>query len=332
MLNTFKKKNPQSIMNRVNRKLIFTVLLSCLVFSVGFTANAEVEPPKKQMDRGISAQDVLCNEGLKLIIRNNGFAACVKPTTAEKMKKAGMLFVPIEFTTTEKEIKTVPASNMAIVNFYVTDDDLNIAHKGIEVIPTEGLLEFTINGIPIEGPEKMIETGPDTGEFYVKLELPTKINGVPLSQNDIVLIKYLDESDGSGEQRVLAKSVPLTKTFSKIQTAGGGSRIGHEFTVRLYEPDSNRDSKEVDKIPLREVEYRGSGGIRTTLDNPRFDANRGHLYETGPNTDVFEVKITIPRTIDGKPIHIGDWYEMRYIDRSTPSNTDEKIILEGRIG
>ena len=136
----------------------------------------------------------------------------------------------------------------------------------------------------------------------------------------------------SGEQRVLAKSVPLTKTFSKIQTAGGGSRIGHEFTVRLYEPDSNRDSKEVDKIPLREVEYRGSGGIRTTLDNPKFDANRGHLYETGPNTNVFEVKITIPRTIDGKPIHIGDWYEMRYIDRSTPSNTDEKIILEGRIG
>ena len=110
------------------------------------------------------------------------------------------------------------------------------------------MLEFTINGIPIEGPEKMIETGPDTGEFYVKLELPTTINGVPLSQNDIVLIKYLDESDDSGEQRVLRKSVPLTKTFSKIQTDGGGFRIGHEFTVRLYEPDSNRDSKEVDKI------------------------------------------------------------------------------------
>ena len=49
---------------------------------------------------------------------------------------------------------TVPASSMSIVNFYVTDHDLNVSHRGIEVISTKGLFEFTINGIPIEGPEK----------------------------------------------------------------------------------------------------------------------------------------------------------------------------------
>ena len=44
------------------------------------------------------------------------------------------------------------------------------------------------------------------------------------------------------------------------------------------------------------------------------------------------VLIKIPRQLDGKTIHIGDEYEIRYIDKSTPSNTNEKIILKGRIG
>jgi len=253
-----------------------------------------------------------------------------------------MLFTPIKFTdlekkfrtvsASEKEIDSVPASDMSIVNFYITDNDLNLAHSGVEVVSTKGLFEFTINGIPIKGPKNMIETGPDTGQFYVKLELPETINGKPLSQEDIVLIKYLDDSDYSGEKRILVKSIQLTKTFAKVQTSGGGSRIGHEFTVRVYEPDANRDSKNEDKIALSELEFRADGGIRTTLANPKFDANSGYLVETGPNTNTFEVQIKIPRQVDGKTIHIGDEYEIRYIDKSTPSNTSEKVILKGKIG
>ena len=77
---------------------------------------------------------------------------------------------------------------------------------------------------------------------------------------------------------------------------------------------------------------REKGGIKTTLANPRFDANSSFLIETGPNTNTFEVKIKIPRELDGKTVHIGDWYEIKYIDRTTPSETEEKIILKGRIG
>ncbi|EIJ66686.1 hypothetical protein BD31_I1096 [Candidatus Nitrosopumilus salaria BD31] len=318
------------------------VIFSTIILTVGFPANGDVDSPRKQMQRGISAEDVTCKDGLVLIIRTNGFAACVRQETADKMQKAGIVFVPIKFADLEKEIKsvtasetemqTVPASSMAIVNFYITDQDLNVAHNGVEVVPTQGLFEFTINGIAINGPKNMIETGPDTGQFYIKLELPDTINGRPLSQDDIVLIKYLDDSDYSGEKRVLVKSIPLTKTFANLQSLGGGSRIGHEFTVRIYEPDANRDSKNEDKISLSKLEFRGEGGIRTTLANPKFDANRSYLVETGPNTSTFEVIIKIPREIDGKTINIGDTYEIRYIDTSTPSGTSEKIILKGRIG
>jgi len=312
-----------------------------LVLSFVLPINAEIDSPRQQLGNGIEPENIQCREGLELVIRTNGAPACVKSETAEKMQKIGILFSKIEFTdlnnkkfiqASQKEISTVPASSMSIVNFYITDHDLNIAHSGVEVIPTEGLFEFTINGETIKGPQNMIETGPNTGQFYIKLELPDTINGRPLSQDDVVLIKYLDESDYSGEQRVLVKSVPLTKTFAKMQTVGGGSRIGHDFTVRIYEPDANRDSKDVDRIPLSELEYRGDGGIRTTLSNPKFDANSAYLLETGPNSDTFEVQIKIPRQLDGKTIHIGDEYEIRYIDKSTPSNTHEKVILKGRIG
>ena len=324
-----------------SNKILFSVTI-ILIFSITIPANADIESPKKQLKKGIPIEEIQCNVERELVIRNNGMPACVKSETAEKMKEMGILLNPIKFmdlnkeikpvTATKKEIESVPASNMSIVNFYVTDHDLNLAHRAVEVVATKGLFEFTINGITIEGPENMIETGPDTGQFYIKLELPKTIDGRALSQEDIILIRYLDDSDYSGEKRVLIKSIPLTKTFAKIKSSDAGSRIGHEFILRIYEPDANRDSKNEDKIPLSKLEFRGEGGIRTTLANPRFDANSGYLIESGPNTSTFEVVIKIPRELDGKTIHIGDEYEIRYIDKSTPSNTDEKIILKGRIG
>jgi hypothetical protein len=279
------------------------IVLICSVISLALIQPSfgDLESPRKQIKFGVSPEKVTCDEGLVLMLRPSGMPACVKPTTAEKLEEKGWKQIIHKFVKAEKEIETVPASNMSIINFYITDNDLNLAHNAVEVVSAEGLFEFTING-------------------------------VPLNQDDVVLIRYLDESDSAGEQRVLVKSVTLTKTFAKVETYGGGSRIGHEFTLRIYEPDANRDSKDEDKIPLSSFEYRGDGGIRTTLANPRFDANSSSLIETGPNTGTFEVKIKIPRELDGKVVHIGDKYEIRYIDRTTPSGTNEKIIFKGRIG
>ena len=319
----------------INKKIVLG-LGFFLIFSFILPINADIESPRKQMKMGISAEDILCRNGLELVIRTNGIPACVKSETSDKMQKRGIAFIA-EFTKSEvtksgKKVVTVPASSMSIVNFYITDHDLNLARSAVEVVDTKGLFEFTINGIIIQGPKNMIETGPNTGQFYLKLKLPETINGKQLSQDDIVLIKYLDKSNLSGEQRVQAKSIPLTKTFAEIETSGGGSRIGHEFILRLYEPDANRDSRDEDKISINKLEFRSEGGIKTTLANPKFDANSNYLIETGPNTNIFEVQIKIPRQIDGKTIHIGHEYEIRYIDKSTPSGTDEKVVFMGKIG
>jgi hypothetical protein len=354
-------------LNLSNKMLVMAIVIVVLL-SVGLSNGSsfgEIDSPKKQIKKGIIQEDVICKPGNVLVIRTSDKPACLKPTAVLKLKERGQIkSVVHEFTQSKtladsnkdtkfqnnqyaesvsikgntgksyipSQINAIPALAGAIINFYITDDDLNTSRDGIDVIPTNGLLEFTINKIPIEGPKSMIETGPNTGQFYVKLQLPDKIKDKPLNQGDIVEMRYLDHSDSGGEQRINIKSITLGKTYAHVQTSNADKTlIGHDFVVRVYEPDANLDSKDVDRIPLNKMEYRGEGGIRTTLANPAFDANGSFLRETGENTGIFEIIVKIPRTIDGNTVQIGDWYEISYVDTSTPSDTNEKIKLRGKI-
>lgn len=340
-------------------------------FSISGVSFAEkIESPKKQMQSGTPLTEITCKLGHTLVILQSDKPACLTLSTLLKLEERNYVKTVVkEFysntvgiedassstlnnNNTEKipsqnagatisgnsgsntsQITNIPASQGSIVNFYIIDDDLNTNRGGIDIIETQGLLQFLINDIPIEGPKTMVETSPNSGKFFVRLQLPNSVNGEPLRQDDIVEVRYTDNSDSSGNQRISVKSIPLSQTFAQVQTSGAGkTRIGHEFTVRIYEPDANLDSKDTDRIPLSKIEYRGEGGIRTNLANPVFDANGSSLRETGDNTGVFEAIIKIPRIIDGNPVHIGDWYELRYIDNSTPSNSSEEIKLRGRIG
>ncbi len=65
--------------------------------------NHEIMSPRKQMESGIDAEDVVCKPGLVLMIRStNGAAACVKSTTSMKLSDSGWGNV-IETTMGEKQ-------------------------------------------------------------------------------------------------------------------------------------------------------------------------------------------------------------------------------------
>jgi len=311
------------------------------MLSIGHAAAyAEIPSPKKQLEHGVEPENIVCRHGMILMLRESGMPACVRPSTAERLEPNGWTVVraadalsdSVKTGQAAEEIQRIPASSTGTVSFYVVDQDLNLARNAAETVSTEGLLEITVNGVPIDVPDRMTETGFDTGRFLVRAGLPETVNGEPLRQGDVVLIRYLDGAGRSGDPVILTRSFALSSSYAGIEAVGGSSRIGHEFTVRVYEPDANTDSRDEDRIPLGSLEYRGEGGIRTTLANPGFDANSGSMIETGPNTGTFEVKIRIPRELDGRTVHIGDWYEIRYADRSTLSGTQEEIIFEGRIG
>lgn len=218
-----------------------------------------------------------------------------------------------------------------ILNFYISDDDLNTSHQGIDEILTSGLLEFTVNGISIQGPSKMIETRQDSGVFLVRLNIPNMTSGRPLQQGDTLVIKYNDESDVSGNPRTITKSVAVTKHEIGFSTSAKNIRIGQQFQVKIYDPDFNLDSKNIDNIPLSLIEFR-TNGIRATLDNKAFDAKTASLRENGDNTNLFVVSVKMPKEIDGKRLKIGASAQLKLADITAPSRTTEILKTNIKIG
>jgi len=64
-----------------------------LILSIGVVpamSFAEIiDSPRKQMADGIASENVVCKSDFTLMIRSSGDAACVTPTTAEKLENAG---------------------------------------------------------------------------------------------------------------------------------------------------------------------------------------------------------------------------------------------------
>ena len=79
-----------------------------LILSIGiipalsFADHHLVMSPKKQMDTGIAPENVVCKSGLALMIKSSGSAACVKPSTAEKLTAAGWGIIEKEATMMEE--------------------------------------------------------------------------------------------------------------------------------------------------------------------------------------------------------------------------------------
>lgn len=226
-------------------------------------------------------------------------------------------------------VNLVPGGTLT---FYVNDDDLNTNRRGIDEISTAGLLEFTINGVPISGPSKIVETDVNSGVFVGTINIPTTVNGFPLKQGDTLVIKYNDESDASGNSRTTSRSISVGKSNADFSTSAKNIRIGQTFQVRIYDPDYNLDSRAADNISLSLIEFKATNGIRTTLTNKAFDAKTTSLRETGDNTNFFVVTVKMPKEIDGKRLKIGSNAQLKFSDTTSPSGTSEILRTNIRIG
>lgn len=213
-----------------------------------------------------------------------------------------------------------PATPGTVLTFYITDSNLSTDHRAVMTISTAGLVDFTINGVPISGPSEMVETGIDTGTFQVQLTLPDSVNGKPLRDGDVVMMTYHQSADYSGNPTTVTQSKVLSSTpSSPVSGSSSHVRIGQYFTLRIHAPNYNLDSFTPDDIPLDMIEFH-MGGVQTTLADSAFQANPNVMRETGPNTDTFAVSIKIPKTVGGYPVEMGSTLEFRFNDPSMPSS------------
>jgi hypothetical protein len=224
-----------------------------------------------------------------------------------------------------------PAVPGTILTFYIDDINLSTDHRAVMTIPTAGLVDFTINGVPVSGPDAMVETGIDTGTFQIQLTLPDSVNGQPLQNGDVVLMTYHQRADYSGNPTTLTQSKVLTSTPSNpISSSTSNLRIGNYFKLQIYAPDYNLDSFHPDDIPLDMVEFH-MGGVQTTLADPAFQTNPYTLRETGPDTNMFEVTVKLPTTVDGFPVELGSTIEFRFNDHAFPTSVYVTVGSMGSI-
>ncbi|GEM_PF-820936 len=213
-----------------------------------------------------------------------------------------------------------PATPGTVLTFYVTDSNLSTDHRAVMTISTSGLVDFTINGVSISGPDEMVETGIDTGVFQLELTLPDSVGGKPLQNGDVVLMTYHQRADNSGNPTDVTQSVVLSNApSSPVESSSPNVRIGQYFKLDIYAPNYNLDSQTPDDIPLSMIEVH-MGGAQTTLSDSAFDVNPYAMRETGPNTDTFEVSVKIPKSIAGFPVEMGSTLEFRFNDPNMPSS------------
>ncbi len=247
---------------------------------------------------------------------------CIAVNPVMKYIAIGLLLVPLSICYAE------PAVPGTVLTFYINDENLVTAHRGVMTLSTAGLVDFTIDGTPIPGPSSMVETGIDTGEFQLQLTLPPSVNGRPLQNGDVVLMTYHQPVDNSGNPQTITQSVVLNSIpSSPVEPSSGQSvNIGQYFTLQIYAPNYNLDSQVPDDIPLNLVQVH-MGGVSTTLADSAFETSTGTLRETGPNTDTFAATFKIPREIDGSQVEIGATLEFTFGDNSQQIPSESSIFV-----
>jgi len=92
--------------------LVFFIVSSLTVSTTFAPSHPEYigfEPPLKQMKQGTPPSEVICNEGLQLIMRNGGSSACVRMETAIKLEERGWGVMPpqIESMANQKQCEDI---------------------------------------------------------------------------------------------------------------------------------------------------------------------------------------------------------------------------------
>ncbi len=73
--------------------------------------------PRKQMQNGIAAKDVVCKSGLTLMIRSSGDAVCVKPSTAKKLIERGWGGMPSSISSIDSFEECAAAGNPVMESY-----------------------------------------------------------------------------------------------------------------------------------------------------------------------------------------------------------------------
>ena len=205
------------------------------------------------------------------------------------------------------------------VTVSVDDSDENTSSSSREKIT--GVV-MTVDGDEVlAAADELEETDSDSGIFETTVELDSDVNGNHIEQGDIITATYTDQSDASGNVNTVSDSATFDLRNAVLQSDKSTYVIGQDALITLIEPDLNLDSGTVDSVDLARIAW-DSDAADTNLKNGDFGAVPQSLRETGDNTGIFQVVITIPPELsdddesDDETLARGESITLTYNDRS----------------
>ena len=219
----------------------------------------------------------------------------------------------------------------------INDADSDTSSNGIDSIDASTLEISVIRGsdtMVLEIDEDTIdETAPDSGIFehtqtisYAggpdSNDCPSGLEGC-IVQGDILHVQYTDPSDASGSENTVTDSATFDLRNGVLQVDKPGTTgyvIGTDMIVTLIEPDLNLDSDATETYTLDLIEWDSDADTQPLSDSV-FGATPSNLLETGTDTGIFQVVITVPDEIDDEAIQRGEQITLTYNDWG-PSGSD----------
>ena len=233
----------------------------------------------------------------------------------------------------DRTVYPVPPGDKVTIAVSVDESDADTSSSSTQTIGADRI-ELTVAGVIVDlVPLK--ETDTDTGIFKAEKEIGTSVTGIDandpdvtktvrIEQGDVITVKYTDESDASGNENSVFDSATFDLRNAVLQSDKSTYVIGQDALITLIEPDRNLDSGTVDSVDLTRIAW-DSDAATTDLDDSAFGAVPQSLRETGPDTGIFQVVITIPEKIpnndDGTELERGEAITLTYEDRG-PSGAD----------
>ena len=217
----------------------------------------------------------------------------------------------------------------------VDDSDVDTSSSSTQTIETDRVT-LTVAGLIVDLDE-LKESEPDSGIFETAIAIGTHVTGiiantvgtddvrtdtVRIEQGDIITVKYIDESDASGNENSVSDSATFDLRNAVLQSDKSVYVIGQDALLTLIEADLNLDSGTIDNVNLDRINW-DSDAYDGSLHDVRADLGPvpTNLRETGENTGIFQVVITISDSIDGNALERGEEITLAYLDRG-PSGAD----------
>ena len=215
------------------------------------------------------------------------------------------------------------------ISVAVDDSDVDTSSSSTQTIGTDRV-ELTVAGLIVDL-DDLKETEPDSGIFDTSIEIGHTVKGtnangdeetVRIEQGAIITVRYTDESDASGNKNSVSDSATFDLRNAVLTSDKSTYVIGQDALLTLIEADLNLDSGTIDNVDLDRINW-DSEAYDGSLDAVRADLGPvpTNLRETGENTGIFQVVITISDSIDGNALERGEEITLAYLDRG-PSGAD----------